>query len=189
MPEAAAWARTLGGETPVAYRQWDIAFEETSSAQRQGLDYWRRLPEVGDSTMPAVADFDLLEVPASILPTTHVIDVLDGGEDFRFRFWGSGFRNFLGYDGTGMSTRDLMPEDIRDPVRAAYRHVMEARRPIAMLSEFERTGSYRQQGFQRFIRMPLAAPDGSVGRIVSLVEFLMDYHAAQKLIAEVANNA
>ncbi len=168
----------------MSYRQWEIAVDELSPVQRDGLEYWRSLQALADTEMPLKSGFELLRIPAPILPTTHVVDVLDGGRAYRYRFWGSGFRAYLGYDGTGMSTDDLMPVEIRDPVRKAYLDVVNARRPLAMLSEFARGGTPRQ-GFQRFIRFPLAAEDGSVAQVVSLVEFLMDNHEAQELIGTV----
>jgi hypothetical protein len=169
----------------MSYRQWVIADSELSDAQRAGLEYWRGLPVHSGTEMPAASDFDLLGIPTSILPTTHIVDVINDGNDFRYRFWGSGFRAYLGYDGTGMSTATLMPAEIREPVRKAYADVVHARAPLAMLSEFERGGDMPRQGFQRFIRFPLAGPDGTVAQVVSLVEFLMDYHDAHNLIAAI----
>lgn len=166
----------------MSYRQWEIAATELSDTQRAGLEYWQSLPVQADTGMPLSSSFELLRVPAPILPTTHVVDVIDGGRAFRYRFWGSGFRAYLGYDGTGMSTNDLHPPEIREPVRQAYLDVVNARHPLAMLSEFERGGHRPRQGFQRFIRFPLANPDGSVAQVVSLVEFLMDYYEAQELL-------
>ncbi|MGJ3260037.1 MAG: hypothetical protein ACFE0S_10585 [Rhodospirillales bacterium] len=168
----------------MSYRQWEIAVDELSPVQRTGLEYWQSLPAHADTAIPLTSSFELLRIPAPILPTTHVVDVLDGGRAYRYRFWGSGFRAYLGYDGTGMSTDDLMPEEIRDPVRKAYLDVVNARRPLAMLSEFAR-GDTPRQGFQRFIRFPLVAENGSVAQVVSLVEFLMDDHEAQELIGTV----
>ncbi|MBO6947993.1 MAG: hypothetical protein JJ855_08430 [Rhodospirillales bacterium] len=166
----------------MSYRQWEIAATELSDTQRAGLEYWRSLPAHADTGMPLSSSFELLRVPAPILPTTHVVDVIDDGRAFRYRFWGSGFRAYLGYDGTGMSTDDLHPDEIREPVRQAYLDVVNARKPLAMLSEFERGGHRPRQGFQRFIRFPLADADGNVGQVVSLVEFLMDYYEAQELL-------
>lgn len=166
----------------MSYRQWEIAATELSDTQRAGLEYWLSLPAHADTGMPLSSSFELLRLPAPILPTTHVVDVLDGGRAFRYRFWGSGFRAYLSYDGTGMSTDDLKPAEIREPVRRAYLDVVNARKPLAMLSEFERGGHRPRQGFQRFIRFPLAAADGSVSQVVSLVEFLMDFYEAQTLL-------
>lgn len=166
----------------MSYRQWEIAETELSDVQRAGLAYWRGLPVHGTTAMPLTSSFDLMQIPGQILPTTHVVDVLDDGRAFRYRFWGSGFRAYLGYDGTGMSTDDLKPTEIQEPVRKAYLDVVLARRPIAMLSEFARGDIRPRQGFQRFIRFPLADQAGNVAQVVSLVEFLMEYHDAQKLI-------
>lgn len=172
----------------MSYRQWEIAATELSATQRTGLAYWQSLPMHANTGMPLSSSFELMRVPAAILPTTHVVDVVDGGRAFRYRFWGSGFRAYLGYDGTGMSTDDLMPIEIREPVRRAYMDVVEARHPVAMLSEFARGGYQLRQGFQRFIRFPLAAADGQVAQVVSLVEFLMDYYDVQELIDTINRN-
>lgn len=138
--------------------------------------------------MPLTSDFDLMRIAPAVLPTTHIVDVIDGGTEFRYRFWGSGFREYLGYDGTGRSTKDLLPTEIREPVRQAYADVVKARAPLSMLSEFARGGSSARQGFQRFIRLPLAARDGSVAQVVSLVEFMMTYYDARALLDDSPDN-
>lgn len=169
----------------MSYRQWEIAETEISEAQRAGLSYWRELAAEQGRDIPLVAGFDLMRLPASLLPTTHVVDTRDGGATFRYRFWGSGFRNYLGYDGTGMSTDDLMPVEIREPSRKAYADVVAARKPLTMLSAFVRGGELPRQGFQRFIRLPLADADGNVIQVVSIVEFLLGIHEAQDLLAAI----
>ncbi len=168
----------------MAYRQWEIAIEAASHLQREALAYWRSL--IVDKTlgMPWAADFELMHLPPAVIPTTHVADVLNGGEDFRFRFWGSGFKNFMGDDCTGKSPNDLMPIATRKPVCENLRQIVETGRVIAIMSEFERAGGAQTVGFQRIVRMPLAAPDRTVGQIVTLAEFLMDEHEALKLIEE-----
>ncbi len=168
----------------MVYRQWEIPLEDTSAAQQAALAYWRSLP-ASAAGMPLARDFELMRLPADLLPTTHLVDVLNGGEDFRFRFWGSGFRAYFGYDGTGRTTAELNPLEIREPVCAVYRAVVADPRPVAQLSEFNRGEISPQKGFQRILRLPLAAPDGSVQRIASLVEFLMDHRAAQSLIEQI----
>lgn len=166
----------------VRYRQWEISFSDLSADQRAGLKYWQDLPQHEQSAMPLATAFDLMMVPPAILRTTHVVDVVNDGRDFRYRFWGSGFRDYLGYDGTGMSTDTLMPVEIREPVRDAYADVVRARAPLAMVSEFARGQEQPRQGFQRFIRLPLVNHKADVIQVVSLVEFLMADHQAQELI-------
>jgi len=84
----------------MTYRQWEIPLDALSERQMEGLAYWRSL--VSDGEIPAPADFEIMKLPPASLPTTHIADVIDGGREFRYRFWGSKFRNHLGYDGTGL---------------------------------------------------------------------------------------
>ncbi|MDD9876396.1 MAG: PAS domain-containing protein [Magnetovibrio sp.] len=164
----------------MTYRQWEIPEDGLSERQRDGLAYWRRLAGGG---VPPFTEFDLLNLPPESLPTTHIADLTEDGAEFEFRFWGSGFRNHFGYDGTRMRFAELQPEEIRDPVRQATRRVIDERRPIAMMSEFQRGPRLDTQGFQRIVRMPLTGADGAARHVVSLVEFLQDYHESQRIIA------
>lgn len=168
----------------MAYRQWEIELELISEDQKAALAYWQSLPKCGPLSIPMTSSLELAKLPSAALPTTHLVDVLDGGREFRYRFWGSGFRDYLGYDGTGTSTADLKPAEIAEPVRDAYRSVVNDPRPYAMLSEFERGSPSSRLGFQRFIRFPLGGKDGSVAQVLSVVEFLMDNRTARKLVSE-----
>jgi len=125
--------------------------------------------------------FKLIDLPARILPTTHLVDVVDGGREFRFRYWGSGMTEFLGYEATGKTTKDLIPRVMGERVHDIFKSIVSSRQAMAMVSEFERPNS-GVVGFQNFIRMPLAAENGSVTQIVSVVEFLVDRHAARTLL-------
>ena len=165
----------------MGYQQWEIPHEALSSQQLEALAYWQSLASPGN--IPTVASFDLLACPAPALPYTHIVDVLDGGREFQYRFWGSGFRNHLGYEGTGKKIADLRPVEIVEPVREANRRVMRERRGVAMMSEFQRTGGSKNMGFQRFLRVPLASADGAIVQIVSFVEFLQDYIESQKIVS------
>lgn len=168
----------------MSYRQWEIDVEQISEDQKAGLAYWASLTKQEPLSIPFIADFDMFKLPPALLPTTHVVDVLNDGHDFYFRFWGSGFRDYLGYDGTGISTQELKPDAIAEPVRAAFQTVVQNARPFAMLSKFQRGTTAQIAGFQKFIRLPLANADGSVGQVVSLVEFQMDDYEARQMITE-----
>ncbi len=169
----------------MSYRQWEIDADQISDDQKASLAYWESLPMQPPLSIPFIDDFELWQLPSAVLPTTHVVDVLDGGKNFHFRFWGSGFRDYLGYDGTGISTQELKPADIAEPVRAAFKTVVENARPFAMISEFQRGATAPIQGFQKFIRLPLAKADGTIGQVVSIVEFQMDDFEARQLISEI----
>lgn len=167
----------------MTYRQKEIGFEDACPLHRRGWEYWRSLPLRPGEDLPHQEDFKLFGLPPEILPTTHLADVLEGGETFRFRFWGSGFYDFFGYDATGLTPEELRPAVMGRALGEVFRTIVESRKPMAMISEFERAGSKRV-GFHRFIRLPLAAPDGSVGQIVSMVEFLMDDRKVRELFED-----
>jgi hypothetical protein len=168
----------------MSYRQWEIEPDQISQDQRACLAYWESLPKQPPHDIPHQGAFQLFGLPPASLPTTHIVDIIDDGQDYKYRFWGSGFRDYLGYDGTGISTADLKPDEIAIPVREAYRLVMEKARPVAMISEFQRGTTAPIRGFQTFIRLPLANDDGVVSQIVSVVEFQMNNLEVLKLIAD-----
>lgn len=166
----------------MTYRQWEIPFDAVSKRQKSAHDYWATLMVSGN--LPKISDFELLQCPLESIPFIHIVDVIDGGNEFQYRFWGSGFRDHLGYDGTGLHSKDLRPKQIVDPVRAAYRKVVAEGRAIAMMSEFERGVSADMLGFQRFMRLPLVIDSGEIRQVVSVVEFLQDYRDSQSIITE-----
>jgi len=168
----------------MSYRQWEIEADQISDDQKASLAYWETLPMQPPLSIPFIKAFELWQLPPAVLPTTHVVDVLNNGQDFQFRFWGSGFRSYLGYDGTGISTEDLRPIEIAEPVRDAFKILVQNTRPFAMISEFQRGTTAPITGFQKFIRLPLAKDDGSLGQIVSIVEFQMDDFEVRQLISE-----
>ena len=161
------------------YRQWRISTLQLSELQQQGLAYW--LERRGDRPMPDADQFELMALPARQLPTTTVVDVLEGGANFRFRFWGSGFHDHLGYDGTGFMVSDLLPEEIRGPVFMSNQFVVRERRPNALMSAFVRGNVTPTLGFQRILRLPLGEDDAVV-QIVSLIEFLQSSDESRQII-------
>lgn len=169
----------------MSYRQWEIDSDQISDDQKASLAYWQSLPMQPPLSIPFISDFELWQLPPAVLPTTHVVDVLNDGLDFKFRFWGSGFHDYLGYDGTGISTEELRPTEIAEPVRDAFKIVVNNVRPFAMISEFQRGTTAPITGFQKFIRLPLANADGSLGQIVSIVEFQMDDYEVRQLIDDI----
>lgn len=67
----------------------------------------------------------------SVLPSTFVIDVVDGGRDFRFRFAGDRIIQFMGRRFAGMLLSELTGSPFFDNMRALYAGCVAARAPIA----------------------------------------------------------
>lgn len=60
--------------------------------------YWLSIK--GDLKAPRASDFDLLDVP-DMVSNCGVLEVIDGGKDFRIRFLGQGYTLMIQSDPTG----------------------------------------------------------------------------------------
>lgn len=63
------------------------------------LALWRLW--AGDRAAPTWRDVELFNLPPIIVPQTLVVDTIDGGRDFRYRFWGSAYTDNYGLDESG----------------------------------------------------------------------------------------
>lgn len=105
------------------------------------VEAWRAW--AGEAAAPSWADVVLPELPAKLLPTTVVVDVVDGigGGDYRYRFWGTGMRDLFGTDETG----NLLSETLLSPFREVT---------------FEQLDLVRETGEPVFYRIDLRQPNG-----------------------------
>ncbi len=69
------------------YEQNEHSLDLLDEDQTTVLEYWRSLSS--DGRVPTWDEFDLMELPLHILPNINIFDAVDGGEDFKCRFWGS----------------------------------------------------------------------------------------------------
>lgn len=68
----------------------------------------------GDRPAPTWKDVRLVDVPPRLLPTSTVVDVVDGGADYVYRFWGTGMRELFAADETGKRlSRTLQPQFLK----------------------------------------------------------------------------
>lgn len=75
----------------------------------KALAAWRGW--AGERPAPAWKQVDLMALPARLLPTTTVVDVVDDGADYVYRFWGTGMRDLFAVDETGKRlSRTLQPQ-------------------------------------------------------------------------------
>ncbi|MGJ3261406.1 MAG: PAS domain-containing protein [Rhodospirillales bacterium] len=107
-------------ERPVAYVNGS-ADDCLSPITRHVTDYWReRMPESG---LPRWRDFDLMEL-YDIAPSIAVKDVIDHGNDFINRFWGTSLTVALGFEGSGKRVSTYEPASMRKAVSRRYAHVV-----------------------------------------------------------------
>ncbi len=80
-------------------------------------DYWNGLR--GDRAMPARADIDPMDIVPH-LPFVGLVDVLEGGHDFRFRLLGTALDYVFGDYYTGWRLSEIEREDLRRIFTAAF---------------------------------------------------------------------
>lgn len=91
--------------------------------------YWN--DRRGARFAPARADIDPADL-APLLPDLMLMDVVDGGRDFRFRLIGTRIVEGLGRDSTGRLFSDLYRDApaARERLAGRFQQVLRSRRPV-----------------------------------------------------------
>jgi len=98
-----------------------------SPVTRRLLDYWDIL-RCGRAR-PRLRDFELMEI-YEIAPTLVIRDLIDGGAEFRCRYWGTRLVPFFGFDATGKLLMDCYVPDSAEVLRNRMLTAMTAEMPI-----------------------------------------------------------
>jgi len=130
-------------------------------------DYW--LHKRADRAYPAWRDIDLLDI-WKIAPCLIIKDVIDGGKDFRNRYWGTQVAARAGFDGTGRTHLDLYKNQPLGPQMKSYQAVVDSRCPNTV---------YRSSTFiagREFIvynslNLPLGDSDRQVDQIIIVIDY------------------
>jgi len=139
-----------------------------SPLTRQLVDYWRaRLPAAGG--LPRWRDFVLMDLYA-IAAFVSVKDVVDGGADFRNRFWGSGLTEGLGFEGTNRLVSGYEPEAMRLAVMNRYAGIVATGQSSMARGHFV-TLPARAHLTYELVHLPLWGADDRVGHIISAYHF------------------
>lgn len=123
-------------------------------------DYWRS--KCKDGTLPARRDIDPLEMPYA-LGWIVLLEVIDGGADFRFRLYGSKVRDFTKYDWTGRRWLELESQAWREDGYARLLSVVRSGLPRSSLRYIE--WEHRSYAFESLI-LPLAADGRTVDQMM-----------------------
>ena len=95
-----------------------------------------------------------------VLASTFIIDVVDGGRDFRFRFAGDRIIQFMGRRFAGMLLSELVGAPFFDSMRAMYAACVAAKAPLA---SGVRQASYPGKEFLEIEAMVLPLSEDGVG--------------------------
>ncbi len=128
------------------------------------LNHWKDLS--AERPAPEWRDIDLARFPPSLLPMAAVVDVINGGGDFRYRYWGSGLTRLFGRDETGSLLSELANAKSSHIRFQQLRQVVAESQPSAFQTTFmESRGLLAAKAN---LRLPVADQPGEVTKIISL---------------------
>ncbi len=115
--------------------------------------------------MPSRADIVPSELKAH-LGWISMVDVIDGGRDFRYRLLGTLVTRYFNWDPTGKTVTEAFtgqPAQLRDAVMGVYRCAVGSRRPVRAVADANWAG----QGIEE--REALHLPLSDDGETVNVV--------------------
>ncbi len=128
------------------------------------LSIWRAW--CGTRTAPQWRDVDLVAFPPELVSLMTVVDVIDGGQDYRYRYWGSQLTELFGREETGtlLSKHSVAQSgDIRNEQFDAVVHEIA---PVLYRTTFMRAEGLAVQ--KTNLRLPVCDTPDAVTKIISL---------------------
>ena len=139
------------------------------------LAYWRSLK--GEAFAPAWRDVRLERLDPATIRNGVVVDVAEGGLDFKYRYFGGGVVGLLGYEMTGRLVSSLRTKEMCERCLGHFQQVVAARKPVAVVSQLKVPGRVLRHSF---LRMPLSDDGQAVTHILGLNEFARDRQELMK---------
>lgn len=128
------------------------------------LDYWERVR--GAAIAPAwLHQFKLTDLPTHVVPGMTVIDRVDGGQNFFYRFWGTNHTTMKGFEMTGKTVDQAPNKDIQRIVTRQLETVIQRRLPTVFLYTVDYPRRHRPTEF--VLRLPLSDDGVTVDRIAT----------------------
>lgn len=138
-----------------------------SDRSREALRYW--LSKAADGDVPSKQVMDPVEMVA-FLPDIVLLDVVEGGPDFRFRLVGGNVRFHLQNDITGKLLSDVPNSEIGNRLRFALFDCVATHMPGALETRYR--GPQCDYKTIEVLTLPLrSVPDGPVERVLITMQF------------------
>ncbi len=133
------------------------------------VSYWFQRCAIAPETGPQWADFELMDI-YKIANRVVVKDVLNGGEEFRNRYWGTNITEAFQIDATGKIIRQYLSLEHTRQALDVLRLVIRDVRPVRVWGRaafFEQT---QHKPFEAAF-VPLFDGDGSATQVISAFNF------------------
>jgi hypothetical protein len=129
------------------------------------LAYW--LEKRGTRSMPCRRDIDPTEISRELLPNLQIIDVIGGGERFRYRLAGTNLVDAYGEEFTGKYSDELFCGERLRFMHEMYRGVCISKAPLFARNKYK---SPRHIEFSAYrIYMPLSDDGDNVHHIFGVL--------------------
>ncbi len=117
--------------------------------------------------LPARADFDVIEL-RPWLGDLHLLDVENGGADFRYRIFATNISQYLGREMTGKLMSQTPEPRLRALGLSSYREVIRAGVPYLIRRPTLVHGPLSYQTIRDYLVLPLGADDTVIDRLLVL---------------------
>lgn len=144
----------------------DLPLDQLSKNLMMAFEYWRVLG--GEQLRCAWSDFDLMEIPLDVVPSTMVIDVFPDHARNRYRFWGSRMTIIHGREMTGMSPYEIEPSDMVSELRRQHDETRREKTASASCYNFMRHPGIDH--VHSVLRLPLSDDGQTVSQIVVVTD-------------------
>jgi len=132
-------------------------------------DYWQT-SYAEQNGVPKYKNVDLMDLH-KIAHLLFVKDVINDGEDFINRFWGSELRRTIGFEATGMKVSEYEPAIRRERLMLRYRTMLEDRTPVSRRAEIKHMEDKKHLSYE-VLHVPFLDPEGrKVSQIMAVYEF------------------
>lgn len=126
---------------------------------------WSEMPGHDENAVPNVDDFDVFKFRAAMGFMVYM-DVIDDGNDFQFRVFGSRIVDIIGFDWTGRLVSDLPASpSCRAYLLTCYRAILQCKKPLYTKHRLRKADA--AVDWERFL-VPLGDASASVSRILGL---------------------
>ncbi len=117
---------------------------------------------------PAWPDVQLMDIPTLLIPFTACVDVIDGGKDFVYRYWGTGLTDLFGREETGTRLSEYPVASAQLILTGQLQAVLNDACPKIFVTTIAKdTGTFAHK---YNLRLPVMDNPGEVTKVLSVCE-------------------
>ena len=139
----------------------------TKSICQQGRDHWELLR--GEREAPFKSDFDPIVIP-KLLPHVLLVEVIEGGRDFRYAVIGGHIRQYFFQNWTGQLVSSLPHVEPDGELLRNFRSVIKTKVPIDQPIEY--VGPMKETRKNDEVILPLLGENEEVSHLLIFIEFV-----------------